>query len=111
MKVLDLSKLTPEKAAKELYDWCVTKASDIGQKPEIEVALWSPEEADQKGYGKAWMVCWEAGPHEWATRLSLGGSAFELGYAYRNPPEVILTGAEKFCAEPYYSFNISFYNT
>lgn len=111
MKTLDLTKKKPEAAAKALYQWCRKQSEELGQKPDKEVALWSPKESEEHGCGKAWRVMWESGPFEWGVSLSLGGSylAPEMDYSYTQEPEVLMLDAEHFTAEPYYSFDIGFY--
>jgi hypothetical protein len=76
--------------AKALYKAVCQMAADFGQNPEIEVLIQTPEQAEKKGYGKMWRVCWEAGPYEWGIEAS-GQIRGQWGYA-----------------EPYHSFDVSF---
>lgn len=111
--ILDLSKFTPEQAAKTLYKWVCAQSLLRGQKPAIECALWSPEEAVERGYGVNWRVSWESGPFEWAVCMSLGGrleEAERFNYAYNGVPEVVLT-SEHWFVEPHYSFDLGFIPT
>lgn len=77
-------------AAKGLYEALRKCAKAEGQNPDIEVAIYSPEQNKERGYGNGWSVCWEAGPFEWAV-----GMSFEL------------TGPWGF-TEPYWSFDLHF---
>jgi len=77
-------------AAKALFKALCKRAADEGQKPEMEVAIWTPEENFERSGTKAWRVSWEAGPFEWAI-----GASFEI------------TGPWGY-AEPYYSFDLEF---
>lgn len=61
-----LQRKTPAGCAKAFYREIVKACLAEGLKPEIETALWSPEEAAARGYSKMWTVCWESGPWEWA---------------------------------------------
>lgn len=111
-KQLDLRKYTPAGAAKKLYKFIREKSKESGQNPDIETGLFTPEQTEKLGYGKAWMVMWESGPFEWAVSLTLGGSMYQgemNDYSYTKPPEVLLSGAEKYIAEPYHRFDIGFY--
>ncbi len=77
-------------AAKGLYKALCKRAAAEGQKPEMEVAIWTPEENFKRDGTKAWRVSWEAGPYEWA----IGAS-------------VEITGPWGY-TEPYYSFDLEF---
>jgi hypothetical protein len=37
------------------------------------VAIFSPEQSQERGYTSGWQVCWEAGPYMWAVGCSLTG--------------------------------------
>lgn len=80
---------TREEAAKKLHEALTAYAIRAGY-GENSVLLWTPEEADQRGYGKCWMISWEAGPCAWAIHLS-----FQV------------TGPWG-CAEPYHSSSLCF---
>ena len=75
-------------AAKGLYQALCKKAKAIGQNPDIEVCIWTPEENEAYGMGKCWRVAWEAGPYQWAINAEVDGP---WGYA-----------------EPHYSFDLCF---
>lgn len=75
-------------AAKGLYQALCKKAKAIGQNPDIEVRIWTPEENQAWGMGKCWRVAWEAGPYQWAINAEVDGP---WGYA-----------------EPHYSFDLCF---
>lgn len=84
---------TPEKAAKAVYELCTKAAESWGMKPELEVSIRAPGEDRHHNDTGCWSVCFEAGPYEWAIAASL------------NVPL-----PSKVLAEPYYSFDLSFYN-
>lgn len=65
----------------------------FNQNPDVELALWSPEEAEQRGYQKAWMVSWESGPWEWGVATSLAW---------------LFNRTAGWYTEPHYSFDVSF---
>jgi hypothetical protein len=85
-------------------------ACSSGTQPGNECSLWSPEEAEARGYGRCWRVGWEAGPVEWGVLLSLGESMclteLELGHDHR--PEVLLQSSDGWYAEPYHRFDAGF---
>lgn len=83
---------TPAGAAKAVYRECRLFAIEAGMKPDIEVAIRKPGELRHHDNVECWSVCFEAGPYEWAVEASLGASGPVL-------------------AEPYYSFDLSFYPT
>ena len=78
-------------AAKAFHKALLKIVEETGANPKY-CYLWSPEEASSRGYGNAWMVCWEEGCFEWAVGTSMECSA------------------ETWHTEPYYSFNLSFYD-
>ena len=110
--MLDLTKYkTPATAAKKLYEFLRHKSAEFGQKPDIEIHLWSPEESESRGYSRAWTVCWESGPFEWAACLSSGGDLCngEFGTYSKESKEIKMLDAEGWFAEPYNNFILSFY--
>lgn len=120
MAKLDLTQFKrPADAAKALHKYLVEKATAGGQQ-ESEVVLLTPERSNTLGYGKAWRVMWEAGPFQWAVRVSLGGTihdpddmralAAEFGFEFKpsDEPEIKLD-SKRWTAEPYYSFDLGFY--
>ena len=103
----DLSKETPENAAKRLYNGL----DKMGFNP----SLLNPKKAEKNGWGKAWFVLCEEAPFEGLVSLSLGGSIYagERGYYdtegnYRKP-EFKITDADKYVAECWNNWNIGFY--
>tara|TARA_E500000305_G_scaffold107218_2_gene106860 strand:- start:186 stop:533 length:348 start_codon:yes stop_codon:yes gene_type:complete len=81
---------TAESAAKALHKALCERAEAEGQKPELEVHIWTPEEEKKRNGHACWRVSWEAGPYEWAI-----GASFEI------------TGPWGY-TEPYYSFDLCF---
>lgn len=81
--------LTREEAAKGLHKALSDYATAAGYNPG-SVSLWNEEEANQRGYGRCWMVSWEEGPFEWAISMSFDVHG-PWGYV-----------------EPYHSFDLCF---
>lgn len=84
----------PEAAAKATYELCRKAADSWGMKPDIEVSIRAPGKPrhfDDKG---CWCVAFEAGPYQWAIAASLN-----------------VETRGKVLAEPYYSFDLCFYNS
>jgi hypothetical protein len=79
-------------AALAVHALCVAKAKAEGMKPDIEVAIHSPGQPRHHSQTDCWSVCFEAGPYEWAIDASV-----------HTPPNRVI-------AEPYYGFDLSFYN-
>ncbi len=79
-------------AALAVHALCVAKAKAEGMKPDIEVAIRAPGEPRHHDGIDCWSVCFEAGPYEWAIDASV-----------HTPPNRVI-------AEPYYGFDLSFYN-
>ncbi len=104
-KPLDLRQLGAQDAAKALYEFIQTHflAGD-------ECSLWSPDEAEDLGYGRFWHVRWEAGPFEWGVLLTLGEcmwlSEFDLKHDHR--PEVLLERGKGWYTEPWFAFDVGF---
>lgn len=73
-------------AARGLYKALKKACKEYGQDPDIEIAIWSPEENSEN----CWRVSWESGPYQWAI-----GASFKI------------TGPWGF-TEPYYSFDLCF---
>ena len=110
---------TPEQAAKLFLD--TLKDMGFGD----EVLLWSPEKAESLGYSKAWSVCWEGGPFEWAMHISGGACMFydeamgmymELKHEFPDakPPnreDDRLVNHKAWMVEPYTSCILCFYKT
>lgn len=84
---------TPEKAAKAVYELCCKAAEAWGMSPEYEVSIRAPGEPRHHSAIDCWSVAFEAGPYEWAITASLSVPL---------PSKVL--------AEPYYSFDLCFYN-
>lgn len=85
---------TAEAVARALYAVVRRASEDAGQNPDIETAIWSPDQTPGR-YGRCWVVNWEAGPYEWATHAS--------GYF-----TYLVNGSP---IEPYYSFDLCIYET
>jgi hypothetical protein len=79
-------------AALAVHALCVAKAKAEGMKPDIEVAIHSPGQPRHHSQTDCWGVCFEAGPYEWAIDASI-----------HSPLNRVI-------AEPYYGFDLSFYN-
>lgn len=89
-----ISKATdPEAAAKATYEACRKAAEAWGMKPEIEVSIRAPGEPRHHDCIDCWAVTFEAGPYEWAVAASLS-----------------VNTRGKVLAEPYYSFDLCFFN-
>lgn len=111
--------MTPEKvlaakttatAAKRFYEWICEQAKDLGQKPERECFLWSPDKAREMGYSKHWMVVWEAGPFEW-TMLTAGCSLCGPSVGVYSKPGPFPDGihGKGWWTEPKNHFTLNFY--
>lgn len=100
---------TSKTAAKRFHAYICALAKASGQNPDIEVALWSPKEAKERGWGTNWAVAWEGGPYEWAVALSLGSQlhAGDYGYSQEGPFPSGIHGSGWFC-EPYNNFIMCF---
>ena len=81
-------------AAKALYKVLCKFAKDLGQNPDIEVQLYTPEQSKERGYTSGWQVQWEGGPYQWALGASLQVYNHKAGWY----------------TEPYYSFDLCFTN-
>jgi hypothetical protein len=82
--------MTAEQAAKATHAAVAKACAQLGMKPEVETFIRAPGEARHFGDETCWVVAWESGPYEWAIEASLS-SAFPA------------------LAEPYYSFDLTFY--
>jgi hypothetical protein len=106
---LDLRGLNAPDAARALYEF-LQKHFEPGD----ECSLWSPEEADAKGYSPCWRVSWEAGPAEWGVLLTLGESMWltelEPGHCHdhNHRPEVFLQSGNGWYTEPHHRFDVGF---
>ena len=76
-------------AAKGFYEALRTVAEATGSDPDT-IFIDTPQESEDRGYGRNWRVVWEEGPFEWAIQTS-----FQV------------TGPWGF-TEPYYSFDLCF---
>jgi|SRR5580704_5070079 hypothetical protein len=74
---------TPGAAAKKLHAYLRQWAKDTSYGPALDLFLWSPEETENKGYGKFWAVVWESGPFEWP--MITAGCRIEHGGIYSQP--------------------------
>jgi hypothetical protein len=76
MEYLDLTKFkTKAAAAKAAYEHLRKLCAAEGENPDIEVAIYSPEESRKRGYTSGWQVTWECGPHMWGLGWTLAGMA------------------------------------
>ena len=110
--MLKITAKTPAGAANALHRFLRRKAREIGQNPDIEIQIWSPEESRRRTGWKCWQVCWEAGPFEWAVHLAGGASMF-AGDGAPFPsesvrPQVDLQ-SEHWYVEPGWSFSMCFH--
>jgi len=118
MKQIDLTKYkTAAGAAKALHKHICELAVKMGQKPEIEVTLFTPEKGEKMGYGKSWRVMWEAGPYQWGFLLSGGSSILsnEIDGPLRRKlgvkapkPEFNVRGEQSWYTDHHYSFDVGF---
>lgn len=83
--------VSPHAAALAVHALCRAKATADGMKPDIECAIRAPGEPRHHEGIDCWSVCFEAGPYDWAVDASLN------------------TMPRKVVAEPYYGFDLSFY--
>ena len=102
---LDVRCMSAAHAARALFDF-IQRVYGPGD----ECSLWTPQQAEELGYGKFWHVSWEAGPAEWGVLLTLGESMwlteFELRHDHR--PEVLLQSGPGWYSEPHHRFDIAF---
>lgn len=84
--------INAQAAALAVHTLCIAKAKAEGMKPEIEVAIHSPGQERHHSHTNCWGVCFEAGPYDWAVDASINVSR------------------AKVWAEPYYGFDLSFYD-
>jgi hypothetical protein len=110
VKELDLVGMSIEDAAKKLYELVCELARDMGQEPEIECHLNSPERSVELGYGRCWQVSWEAGPYQWGIALSMsdGFPLSDYGSGMDSSIPVKHLDNDKWFLEPYYSFDVCF---
>lgn len=92
---------SPGAAAKAVYKRLCEEARAAGMNPDIEVGLLTPEESYQFCRDRAWRVTFEAGDYEWAIAASLGSSRHGV---------VSGDGKGSVWAEPFYNFDLGFYN-
>jgi hypothetical protein len=102
---LDLRRLSAPDAAQALYDFI-----QIHFEPGDECSLWSPTEADLRGFDLHWRVSWEAGPEEWGVLLSVGESMWdsEFDLRYDHHPEVLLRSGAGWYSKPHFRFDVGF---
>jgi len=104
IKTIDLSKYTAKTAA--------TKLTEGLRKLGFEATLFDPKKSEKAGWGKGWFVISEEAPFEGLVCLSMGGSIYCAeydNYDYKQPPEFKITNADKYVAEPYYSWCLGFF--
>lgn len=101
---LDLSQYDcAEDAAKALYKHLI-EDQDAGE----SCVLHDPDDNPQTD---CWAVSWEGGPYQWANALIGGSSLYARELRTGADPEV--TGwydQDDWMAEPYFSFDLQFYN-
>lgn len=92
--IMALPKRNAETMAKAAYAVVREMSAEIGQKPDIETFIKTPEESHNffGGTPGIWIVCWESGPYMWGINASM---------------EVTVTSG-KLC-EPHYGFDLCFY--
>ena len=102
---VDLRRLCAGAAAQALFDFLQEHF-----RPGEECSLWSPSEAEARGYDPFWRVSWEAGPAEWGVLLSLGESMWltELDLKHDHHPEVLLQSGDGWYTEPHYRCDVGF---
>jgi len=85
----DPSKYKTKAGAAKAFHAALTKLATgpFGHAP-TELALFTPAQSEEMGYGRFWHVMWEAGPWSWAINTFVEGP---WGYC-----------------EPYYSFSVQF---
>lgn len=110
--LLDISEYgDAESAAKAFHEWLVDFADDHDGD---EVRLYEPDEAAQQGRGRGWTVSWEGGPYEWAIHLTGGESLAysDLPGMFRpgNPEVTGFYEDDDWTAEPYYKFDLQFFD-
>ena len=102
---------TAKGAAGQMHRAVRAMSKAIGQDPDIETLA----RTERRNGHNVYVVSWESGPFEWAVIGTGGGDiwAEELGgYPYANnaTPTFDMPGNRKWMAEPYYSFDLHFYN-
>jgi hypothetical protein len=78
-----------ETMAKAAYAGVRETCADLDMNPDIETFIRAPGEEAYDGTRDRWLVCWESGPYQWGSSISM---ALDYGLT-----------------EPYYSFDLSFY--
>lgn len=81
---------TPREAAENVYASCCLYAITNRMDPDIECNIRRPGKPRHHDQINCWSVAFEAGPHDWAVIVSLNHEGSIL-------------------AEPYYGFDLSFY--
>ena len=92
---------SPGAAAKAVHKRLCEEARAVGMNSDIEVGIMTPDEGYAWCGERAWRVTFEAGDYEWAIAASLG-----------LPQHGVVSGSGKgkVWAEPFYSFDLGFYN-
>ena len=100
---------TPRGAAHATYR-ALMKYAKKWDWPTSDLVLWDPDRAELAGFSRSWSICWESGPYEWGTNLSMGESmtAGEFNGYGSSPPEIDLMGSPDWFTEPYWSFSLCF---
>jgi len=108
MTMLMSDKKTPKGVANEVYRKLKAFAEKNGYNPK-SIVVRDPEGTNEYWGTKAWSVCWEEGPFEWAVSLSMGCSIFAGEMARYNTEAEIAVNASSVLAEPYNGFVLCFY--
>ena len=66
-----------------------------------DAVVWTPEDADYRGYGKGWAVYCESIPYDGMINLSLGESMYTEPWTTNGKPEINLMCNDVWYAEPY----------
>lgn len=99
-----------EMAARELHRWARFRALASGMDPNFEVFMQSPNEYERDD---GWRVCWESGPMDWAVALTGGSSIYNRRFNAElssTEPEVVGFRSSDWFAEPYYGFDLVFFD-
>jgi hypothetical protein len=106
LKMLD--KKTPKGVASEVARRLKAFAEKYGYNPE-SIVVRDPEGTMEFWGSKAWSVCWEEGPFEWAPCLSMGSSILAGEMSRYSDEAEFAVNAPSVLAEPYNNFVLCFY--
>ena len=111
MSELNLSIYDMHEARTELYAYVRDKATSWGMDPDIECQMLTPEQSEAAGYGKYWMVMWEAGPYKWGVDLSAGNGVTFMPMDDefdREKPEVTMGRPQDWYLESWAGYDVVF---